>query len=43
MRGNGGRKCSGTVAMSLSGGTKGVYRQVSTPMLMSVIEPRKSV
>jgi len=36
---NGGRKCSGmTVTVS---GTKGAYRQVSTPTLKSVMEQRK--
>jgi len=43
MRGNVGGKCSGTVAMSLHSGTKGACRHVSTSMLKSVMELRKSV
>jgi hypothetical protein len=30
MKGNGGGMCSGTVAMSLCGGTKGACRHIST-------------
>jgi len=50
MNGNGGGKCSGmTVTVfglavtSLHGGTKDVYRHVSTTMLKSIMELRKSV
>jgi len=50
MRGNDDGKCygvtvmvSGTIVMSLRGGTKGSCRHVSTPMLKSVMELRKSV
>jgi len=43
MRGNGRENCSGTVAMSLRGGTKGACKYVSTPTLKSVMELKKSV
>jgi len=41
--GNGDRKCSGTVVMSICGGTKSAYRHASTPTLKSILKPRKSV
>ena len=47
---NGDRKCSSesltasiTVAISLCGGTKGAYKDVSTPTLKSVMELKGSV
>jgi len=47
---NGGGKCSGltvkvssTAALNPCGGTKGACRHVSSPMLKSVMELRKSV
>jgi len=43
MRGNGGRRYSGTVAMNLRGGTKGVCRNISTPTFKSIMELNKSV
>jgi len=43
MRGNGGGKCFGTVAISLCGGMKGGYMHLSTPTLKSVMKMRKSV
>jgi len=43
MRGNGDGKCSGTVAMSLCGGTTDACRHVSTSTLKSVMELIKSI
>jgi len=43
MRGNGGGKCYGTVAMNLYDGMKGSCIHVSTPALKAVMELRKSV
>jgi len=41
MRGNGGRRCSGTVALSLRGGTKRTCKHVRTPTLKSALELRQ--
>lgn len=41
--GNDGGRYSGTVVMSLGGGTKGVCKHVNTPTLKWVLELRKSV